>query len=115
MCIRDRAYRFAYRFAYISQASPEVIFETRVTDNNHKMCIRDRYVAEAKCLIASSYFNLFRMYGGLPLVTHSYDVNGDKLDAPCLLYTSHRRTDNGCKHDSSEYIVKFHCIYLIYI
>ena len=29
------AYRFAYRFAYISQASPEVIFETRVTDNNH--------------------------------------------------------------------------------
>ena len=43
---------------------------------------KKQYVAEAKCLIASSYFNLFRMYGGLPLVTHSYDVNGDKLDAP---------------------------------
>lgn len=42
---------------------------------------KKRYVAEAKCLIASSYFNLFRMYGGLPLVTHSYDVTGDKTDA----------------------------------
>lgn len=43
---------------------------------------KKQYVAEAKCLMASSYFNLFRFYGGLPLVTHSYDVNGDKLDAP---------------------------------
>lgn len=42
---------------------------------------KKKYKAEARCLIASSYFNLFRMYGGLPLVTHSYDVNGDKTDA----------------------------------
>ncbi len=41
---------------------------------------KKRYVAEAKCLIASSYFNLFRFYGGLPLVTHSYDVNEDKTN-----------------------------------
>lgn len=41
---------------------------------------KKRYVAEPKCLIASSYFNLLRLYGGQPLVTHSYDVNGDKLD-----------------------------------
>ncbi len=43
---------------------------------------KKRYVAEAKCLIASSYFNLFRMYGGLPLVTHSYGVNDNMTDAP---------------------------------
>lgn len=43
---------------------------------------KKRFAAEAKCLIASTYFNLMRFYGGLPLVTHAYDVNGDKLDAP---------------------------------
>ena len=39
-----------------------------------------RYQAEAKCLIASTYFNMLRFYGGLPLVTHSYQVNGDLHD-----------------------------------
>lgn len=42
---------------------------------------KKRYAAEAKCLIASSYFNMLRFYGGLPLITHSYGVNDDKLDA----------------------------------
>ena len=42
---------------------------------------KKQYVAEAKCLIASSYFNLFRMYGGLPLVKRTYDmVKGDTPD-----------------------------------
>lgn len=36
-----------------------------------------RLVAEAKVLIASRYFDLFRHYGGLPLVDHSYDVETD--------------------------------------
>lgn len=40
-----------------------------------------RYQAEAKCLIASAYFNMLRFYGGLPLVTHSYQVNGDLHNA----------------------------------
>lgn len=41
---------------------------------------KKQYKAEAKCLIASAYFNLMKFYGGLPLVTHAYEVNGDKLD-----------------------------------
>ena len=40
---------------------------------------KEQYKAEAKCLIASSYFNLLRFYGGLPIVKHSFEVNGDKL------------------------------------
>lgn len=39
-----------------------------------------RYKAEAKCLIASAYFNMFKFYGGLPLVTHSYQVSGNLHD-----------------------------------
>ena len=48
------------------------------------------------------------------IATRSLFYEGiSKLD---LLSTPrHRRTDNGCKNDSSEYIVKFHCIYLYYI
>ena len=42
-----------------------------------------------------------------------FDEGISKLDLLCT--TRHRRTDNGSKNDSSEYIVKFHCIYLIYI
>lgn len=38
--------------------------------------------AETKCLIASSYFNLMRFYGGLPLVKRSYKVIDDFTDAP---------------------------------
>ena len=30
--------------------------------------------AEANCLIASTYFNLFRMYGGLPIVKSSFNL-----------------------------------------
>ncbi len=41
---------------------------------------KKRFIAEAKCIIASSYFNLLRYYGGLPLVKHSYGVNDDKTD-----------------------------------
>lgn len=42
-----------------------------------------QYKAEAKCLIASAYFNMFKFYGGLPLVTHSYTVADDiTVDAP---------------------------------
>lgn len=33
-----------------------------------------RTVAEAKCLIAAAYFNMFRAYGGLPILTHSIGV-----------------------------------------
>ena len=33
---------------------------------------KTRYAAEAKCLIASSYFNLFKFYGGLPIVKASF-------------------------------------------
>ena len=29
---------------------------------------KKRLVAEAKCLIAARYFDLFRHYGGLPLI-----------------------------------------------
>lgn len=42
---------------------------------------KERMKAEAKCLIASSYFNLMRFYGGLPLIKHSYDVNDKFADA----------------------------------
>lgn len=38
--------------------------------------------AETKCLIASSYFNLMRFYGGLPLVKRSYNVIDNFMDAP---------------------------------
>ena len=45
------------------------------------------------------------------IATRSLFYEGiSKLDL--LSTTRHRRTDNGCKNDSSEYIVKFHCIYL---
>ncbi len=41
---------------------------------------KDKIKAEAKCLIASAYFNLMRFYGGLPLVKRSYDVNESFTD-----------------------------------
>ena len=31
----QEAYRYAFRHAYLDQSSPEVLFSTRVTDNNH--------------------------------------------------------------------------------
>ena len=39
--------------------------------------IKGRTVAEAKCLIASAYFQMFRAYGGLPIVDHNISVNQD--------------------------------------
>lgn len=33
---------------------------------------KKRLVAEAKCLIAARYFDLFRHYGGLPLIYASF-------------------------------------------
>ena len=38
--------------------------------------------AETKCLIASSYFNLMRVYGGLPLIKRTYSFVDDFADAP---------------------------------
>lgn len=38
--------------------------------------------AETKCLIASTYFNMFRMYGGLPIVKRSYTYNENSYDFP---------------------------------
>lgn len=35
---------------------------------------KERLKGEAKCIIASRYFDLFRHYGGLPLVRNSYGV-----------------------------------------
>lgn len=36
-----------------------------------------RLSAEAKVIIASRYFDLFRHYGGLPLVDHAYEVSNE--------------------------------------
>ena len=33
---------------------------------------KDRLSAECKCLIASTYFNMFKCYGGLPIVTGTF-------------------------------------------
>lgn len=39
---------------------------------NMEQSEKDRLVAECKCLIASTYFNMFKCYGGLPIVTGTY-------------------------------------------
>jgi len=41
---------------------------------------KNQMKAEAKCLVASVYFNMFRFYGGLPLVTRTYDVNETEIN-----------------------------------
>jgi hypothetical protein len=38
---------------------------------------KDRLKAEAKVIIASRYFDLFRHLGGLPIVDHAYEVAND--------------------------------------
>lgn len=43
---------------------------------------KDKLVAETKCLIASAYFNLFKFYGGLPLVKGTFQVGADSYHAP---------------------------------
>lgn len=40
------------------------------------------YVAQAKCLIAARYFDLFSVYGGLPIVDHSYTGNETSYELP---------------------------------
>lgn len=38
---------------------------------------KNRLKAEAKVIIASRYFDLFRHYGGLPIVDHAFEVSND--------------------------------------
>ncbi|MGI6232494.1 MAG: RagB/SusD family nutrient uptake outer membrane protein [Prevotella sp.] len=44
--------------------------------------VKTRTTAEAKCLIASSYFQLFRAYGGLPIIDHNIAVNDASTAIP---------------------------------
>ena len=41
-----------------------------------------RMTAEAKCLIATRYFDLFRHYGGLPILEHSFAGNESSYECP---------------------------------
>lgn len=41
---------------------------------------KDRLKAEAKVIIASRYFDLFRHYGGLPIVNHAFEVSNNTDD-----------------------------------
>lgn len=43
---------------------------------------KTRMKAEAKCIIASRYFDLFRNYGGLPIVKQSYSGTEGSYDIP---------------------------------
>ena len=40
------------------------------------------FVAQAKCLIAARYFDLFSVYGGLPIVEHSFTGNDTSYELP---------------------------------
>ena len=39
-------------------------------------------IAEAKCLMAVRYFDMFRHYGGLPLLTASFEGNESSYECP---------------------------------
>ena len=39
-------------------------------------------IAEAKCLIAVRYFDMFRHYGGLPLLYASFEGNESSYECP---------------------------------
>jgi hypothetical protein len=41
-----------------------------------------RICDEARCLIASSYFNMFRNYGGLPIITKTFTGTETSYDIP---------------------------------
>lgn len=41
-----------------------------------------RMIAEAKCLIAVRYFDMFRHYGGLPLLYASFEGNESSYECP---------------------------------
>lgn len=43
---------------------------------------KKRMTAEAKCLMAARYFDMFRFYGGLPLVTSSFAGTDSSYDLP---------------------------------
>ena len=43
---------------------------------------RNRLVAEAKCLMAQSYYNMFRFYGGLPIIKQQYTGNESEYAFP---------------------------------
>ena len=43
---------------------------------------RNRLVAEAKCLMAFSYYNMFRFYGGLPIIKQQYTGNETEYAFP---------------------------------
>ena len=43
---------------------------------------KTQLVAEAKCLIASRYFDMFRHYGGLPLVYSSFSGDEASYELP---------------------------------
>lgn len=62
------------RFAYLLMEKVDQVPGLELSE-------KEQMKAEAKCLIAASYFNLMRFYGGLPLVKHSYEVNDAFADA----------------------------------
>ena len=43
---------------------------------------RNRLVAEAKCLMVESYFNMFRFYGGLPIIKQQFTGNEPEYSLP---------------------------------
>lgn len=43
---------------------------------------RSSMVAQAKCLIAARYFDLFSVYGGLPIIDHTYTGTENSLELP---------------------------------
>ncbi len=43
---------------------------------------KKRFAAEAKCLIAARYFDLFACYGGLPIVDHTFTGTETSYDLP---------------------------------
>ena len=44
--------------------------------------LRERFKAEAKCVIASRYFDLFTMFGGLPLIDHATSLSDNNAKFP---------------------------------
>ena len=65
-------------YPYTQQNLWETMRAAYIFMNNIDRCTemeqteRNRLVAETKCLMAQSYFNMFRFYGGLPLVKETY-------------------------------------------
>ncbi len=43
---------------------------------------KEQLKAEAKCLLAARYWDIFRHYGGLPLITSSFSGTDDSYDVP---------------------------------